>query len=121
MMRRSRECGRDTRSKDSPAQVFGDEAEHWFVFLHRVQNIIDNKYDLVFKGRNLFIHHSVESFMKKIVSGFGNELISNIIFICKIKIKSSFGNTGLLSNVTYGSLFDSVKSTIYWKNSLFIM
>ena len=66
--------------------------------------MVDHKMKLGWKTIDLILAHRLISGIKKIFGFVGRKLVSYIIFIFKIKVKSSFGDTGLFNNVGNCSL-----------------
>ena len=90
--------------KNSPGQILGNKAKQTTLSFQPVQNIIYNKMKLCSETGNVGGFQSVMRLGKKFAGFVRDQLISNIIFIFKIEVKSSFCNTCIFHNIGNGCL-----------------
>ena len=90
--------------KNTEGKIFGQKTEQRLLLLKAADDIVCDKENFTVKIMDI---GRIKRFMRLIkeLAGFkGDQLVSEIIFILKIQVKGSLGQTGLLNDIRNGRL-----------------
>lgn len=93
--------------KQSPAQIFGDKGQQRLVFRQLQNNMVCDINNFILKAADLrLLHQGHMGGVEKPMGAPGNQVVTDGIFVGKIQIEGSFGNPGVVGDVTDGGILN---------------